>query len=96
VVNGYVPDAYVYEAGPYRLVLGEAKTAADIDTRHSADQIKAFIKYCQMIGSSLLVLAVPWDSTVYMRNKLSVWGRRERFDVSCCRVLDWLTMNLDA
>lgn len=60
-VNGYVPDVYVSPATSRCLVIGEAKTARDLDRLHTRRQLTAFLCKCAESGSSVLVLAVPWD-----------------------------------
>jgi hypothetical protein len=90
VISSYVPDAYVTDAGPYRVIIGEAETQLSVESMHAMQQIKAFTRYCSLIGNSLFVIAVPWQCVAYMKNTLTIWARRERLDVSCCKVPDWL------
>lgn len=88
-IDGYVPDAFVAAVGLLGVIVGEAKTAADLDSRHSMAQIEVFLRFCNKTRG-LLILAVPWHRAAYMRNTLALWSRRKGLDVSCCRVLDFL------
>ena len=56
-----MPDAYV-PCGPGNLlVIGEAKTAGDLERKHSLEQIAAFLETCSESENSYFILAVPWD-----------------------------------
>lgn len=59
-INGFVPDVYMSNSGEHKLIIGEAKTANDIESKHTIDQIKAYIQVCAADRMSMLVLAVPW------------------------------------
>ena len=88
VVSCYVPDVYVRDAGPYRVILGEAETERSVDSRYAMEQIKAFARHCMTVGNSLLVVAVPWQCVASVKNAVARWGRKERLDVSYIKVLD--------
>ena len=88
-IDGYVPDAFVAPIRQQCAIIGEAKTATDLESRHSMEQIEMFLRFCNR-ARGLLVLAVPWHRVAYMRNTLAQWNRRKGLDVSCCRVLDFL------
>lgn len=59
-INGYIPDIMAIRTPEYELILGEAKTANDIDNQHTTDQITAFLTKCNEYRNSLFVVAVPW------------------------------------
>jgi hypothetical protein len=62
-IGGFVPDAFA-EAAPRKLmIVGEAKTWRDLESRHTRDQLGAFLRWCQFNGGGVLVLAVPWPIT---------------------------------
>lgn len=63
--DGFYPDVeYCYNS---LLVIGEAKTRQDVDTKHSVSQIKSYIEECHSFpGESLLVLSVPETSREIM------------------------------
>ena len=58
-VNGFVPDVYATDVPMTRKVIGEAKTAKDLETVHSRQQITTFLEYLSHTPNSLFVLAVP-------------------------------------
>lgn len=88
-VGGYVPDAFASTGGDSRVVVGEAKTADDIERRHSMAQIEAFLRFCNGVNGNL-VLAVPWHRAAYARNFLHTLNRSKGLSVDRCRVLDGL------
>lgn len=61
-INGYVPDVFVPRvANNTNYIIGEAKTARDLETRHSLAQITALLGQCNEEPNSIFILAVPWD-----------------------------------
>jgi hypothetical protein len=59
-INGYIPDVYAVNVKKNKYIIGEAKTYTDVETRHSCEQYKAFLKYCADNSNTFFVLAVPW------------------------------------
>jgi hypothetical protein len=60
-VNNFVPDVYVSPTSNTQLIIGEAKTGYDLDSRHTREQVKAFLRKCAELNDSVFVFAVPWD-----------------------------------
>ncbi len=60
MVYGFVPDIIVVNAPKYECIIGEAKTANDIENQHTIDQLRAFIRRCTEVNNALFVFAVPW------------------------------------
>lgn len=58
-VSGFTPDVYATDVPTTMTLIGEAKTAADLDTKHSHAQIAAFLQYLAHTPGGLFVLAVP-------------------------------------
>lgn len=56
---GFTPDVYATDVPTTITLVGEAKTAADLETDHSRTQIAAFLKYLAHTPGGLLILAVP-------------------------------------
>ena len=57
--EGFRPDVHYC----YRniLIIGEAKTSADIDRLHSRSQYESYIKKCSLFqGAATFILATPW------------------------------------
>jgi hypothetical protein len=67
-IISYVPDVYISNAGGYDVIVGEAKTARDLERPHSQAQFAAFLSWCGRHSDSLLVVAVPWYMTRAARN----------------------------
>lgn len=66
-IGGYAPDVYATDAPTTVTVIGEAKTAEDLVTPHSRQQIQAFLDYLRYQKSGVLVLAVPLFSSATAR-----------------------------
>lgn len=65
-IAGHVPDLFARGlAGPGRTIVGEAKTAWDLDTRRTEEQLTVFLEYCAGCEGSSLVLIVPWELVRY-------------------------------
>lgn len=59
-IGGYNPDVFCRAIDDMSVLIGEAKTASDIETRHSRDQFRAYLVYLKQCGCGMLVVAVPW------------------------------------
>jgi len=57
-IGGFRPDIYARDKQANSIIIAEAKTDSDIDTRHTCDQITSFIKYLDRRKSNLFVLSV--------------------------------------
>ena len=71
-VCGFVPDVY---AGPTReggFIIGEAKTARDIENRHTRAQLLAFLKRCGEDERTVLIMAVPWEMERFTKALLEI------------------------
>ncbi len=58
-INGFIPDIFASDVPTTWSMTGEAKTEGDIETKHSRQQIAAFLDYLAYTQNGLLVLAVP-------------------------------------
>ena len=59
-IGSHVPDAYVMLDRSGRVILGEAKSLRDLENSHTEAQLTAFLRRCNSVDHSTLVLAVPW------------------------------------
>lgn len=59
-VSGYTPDVYWKTVDGRSVVVGEAKSAYDVESRHSRKQYASFLLHLSRIESGTLVVAVPW------------------------------------
>lgn len=69
-INGCVPDVYVPRALGGRLIVGEAKTKNDLESRHTFAQLEALLSGCLSHDGGLFILAVPWDAIALARHLL--------------------------
>lgn len=71
-LDGFIPDVYATSfSKDKQIIIGEAKTARDLDSKHSEKQILSFLKHCSNNKNSLFILAVPWDLVRYARSILN-------------------------
>lgn len=66
----FVPDVYATDVPTTRIVVGEAKTAKDLERDRSHEQIASFLEYLTDTPGSLFILAVPLDCAPRARNLL--------------------------
>jgi hypothetical protein len=66
-IGGYTPDLFCQPCGRYETLIGEAKTAHDLERNHTEQQLDAFLRYCALFEFSLMVMAVPWDNVPLAR-----------------------------
>ncbi len=89
-VFGFVPDVMVINAPGYKCIIGEAKTANDIDNQHTIDQTRAFLRKCAEFEDSFLVFAVPWYRVGLARSVVRYCCRNISIDDIGIIVLDKL------
>lgn len=65
--EGFRPD--VYYCYQDVLIIGEAKTSADIERLHSREQYESYIKKCSLFsGNATFLIAVPWTDHASINN----------------------------
>ena len=75
-INGHVPDVFAENLKQEKwTIIGEAKTARDLDAKRSETQIKSFLEYCSLYDETMFILAVPWDITRYAKSLLKEFKR---------------------
>ncbi len=67
LVNGFTPDLFARNAHTGVTIIGEAKTARDLQSPHTENQIRGFLAKCVEETPSTFVLAVPWDMVRHAR-----------------------------
>jgi len=77
IINGYIPDVMAFDGQMDGIFMGEAKTRNDLERKHTEEQIKTFLTYCNERNITLIV-AVPWD----MRRLAVALIKRWRGDIS--------------
>lgn len=58
-IEGFVPDVFAGTSPVTFTLLGEAKTQADLDTKHTRSQLEAFLRFLQWEQEPHFVMAVP-------------------------------------
>ena len=68
-IESYRPDIYYCFEG--LLIIGEAKTANDVERQHSRAQYESYLRECASFhGRAFLLLAVPWMERATAHNIL--------------------------
>ncbi len=64
--EGYVADVYYNYKNI--IIIGEAKSEKDLETSHSIEQYKSYIKYLNLHASNgkkcILIIATPWQASI--------------------------------
>jgi len=76
IVYGFSPDVYLTTCTRYQIVIGEAKTAQDVECMHTINQVEAFLRKCAEYQTSLFVFAVPWHRVGLALSILNYCRRR--------------------
>jgi hypothetical protein len=58
-LRGFVPDVLAMDVPTTMHVVGEAKTAEDLERSHTTAQLLAYLRHLR-IRTGILVMAVPW------------------------------------
>jgi hypothetical protein len=87
----FVPDVFVSNSKRYPFIIGEAKTATDIDNNHTMEQITAFLRKCSESDNSLFVLAVPWHRVRLAASVIKYCKKTAGLDLVQTRVIDHLS-----
>lgn len=59
-INGFVPDVYVQDMPETFTLIGEAKTARDLESERSKLQIIAFCEYLSKCETATFILSTEW------------------------------------
>lgn len=87
-LSGFVPDVYVRMASRDAVVVGEAKTAVDLERTHTRNQLAAFLKECSTVANGVLVVAVPWYISRLARSLVKKVQRQNDLEAVNIVVLD--------
>jgi hypothetical protein len=74
-IGAYVPDVLGQGLPGGVVVIGEAKTAWDLENLHTREQLETFLRHCAARPGSVFVFAVPWHMTRFARVLLKNVGR---------------------
>ena len=61
MIEGFRPDLYASKGALHTVIIGEAKTARDIETAHSREQFRAYARHLAVCTHPTFILAVPWQ-----------------------------------
>jgi hypothetical protein len=64
MIEGFRPDLYASNGALQTVIIGEAKTAKDLETAHSRDQYRAYARHLAICAHPTFILAVPWSLRV--------------------------------
>jgi len=67
-ISGYNPDLYWRSVRGDSVLIGEAKSAYDIESRHSRKQLTAFLAHLARAKQGVLLVAVPWHAVPQMKS----------------------------
>lgn len=67
-IEGFFPDLYCTSVGGQPLCIGEAKTLGDLESKHSRQQLTAYLRFLLNFAPGLLVVAVPWRAVPSARS----------------------------
>lgn len=61
-IGGYFPDVYCFIPSTNHIIIGDGKTPADLETRHTKDQLDAFANFlASSEGTGELVVATRFE-----------------------------------
>lgn len=90
VIGGYIPDLYFWNND--RLIIGEAKTLNDFDSKHSKAQIESYYLECKRFyGEARLVMCVPWQLVPSVKNHMRILRNKYggNFCITILNELGW-------
>lgn len=87
-IAGFTPDVFATDVPTTKTLIGEAKTAADLENKRSRAQIAAFLEYLAHTSGGLFVLAVPIGFKPRARWVLKELGRPLGADAPQTEVID--------
>ena len=63
-IGNFRPDIYAANAPTTMVIIGEAKTASDLETTHSRKQFFSYLRYLALYPGSTLLVGVPWPMRI--------------------------------
>jgi hypothetical protein len=82
-IGGYFPDVYCASIEGLPIYIGEAKTAGDLESKRSREQLRAYLQFLARYDASSLIVAVPWRAVPTARSLIRSIQRIENiFHVS--------------
>jgi hypothetical protein len=89
-LNGFIPDVYTASTPNGLTIIGEAKTAHDVERLHSEAQIKAFLRFASLQDKAVFVFAAPWPISKFSKALIKRLQQETGADYVTVNVLDGL------
>jgi hypothetical protein len=89
-INGRIPDVFSHHSAINSVLIGEAKTAGDIESYRSREQFADYLRFLSEQKQSHLVVAVPWYCVNQARSLLKAIQRTTKTYQVRITVLDKL------
>lgn len=89
-IGGSVPDVFAQSAMLSVTIIGEAKTATDVETLRSRKQFADYLRFLANQENPLLVIAVPWQCVNQAKTLLRSIQRKTNTDHVKVQVLEKL------
>ena len=77
-IEGFFPDVCAMCTPPALTLIGEAKTAPDLESPRSYRQFLAFLRFLAARPKPTLVVATPWQATATAKNIVKQAQRESR------------------
>lgn len=74
-IFGYLPDIYWKTRCGHSVLIGEAKSAYDVESRHSRRQFASFLTHLSSVEKGTLLIAVPWHVVPQAKSLIRVIQR---------------------
>lgn len=71
-INGFIPDIFAKCLVNNLQIIGEAESSKGLNSQHTEQQLKAFIRYC-FLNNAHLIVGVPWDLVPYARKLIKFY-----------------------
>jgi hypothetical protein len=87
-IGGFRPDMYATDIDRCTVIVGEAKTASDLETEHSRAQYAAYARHLSRFSAPTLILAVPWHLRIRAKTLLRLAIEDANAPRVACLVID--------
>lgn len=87
-IEGFFPDVCGVSTPPAKTLIGEAKTAFDLETKRSYNQFLAFLRFLAARPNPTFVIATPWRSVVTAKNIVKFAQRESRTEKVQVQILN--------
>jgi hypothetical protein len=89
-ILGHMPDVYWKTLAGGSVLIGEAKSAYDVECRHSRSQFASFLTHLSSFEEGVLLIAVPWHVVPQSKSLIRAIQRDTRSTAVRTIFLDYL------